>query len=443
MSNYYKNVNQKLLQALPAARRVLEIGCAEGPLGWSYKQKYPDAEWVGVDIHARSVEAAQQVLDQAHCLNIERDDLAALGTGFDLVVMGDVLEHLVNPLAVLERIREICDPGAQLVCCIPNMGHFSVVERLLGGDLSYDKDGLLDETHVRFFTLSSAMKLLLDGGWSPHLADFYEVLGKDEVRVQRLMDLSDSLGVSAETAAINLFGYQFIFSCTLREAVVPDERAEISVIVPVDDPKIVLLNAMRSPGLVELGCEVIPIRRPGTAAELLAIGANQAKGDWLFLASPDLYLPKGAGHALSAELNAIPLAERDQALFGFSGVGLNGAGQAHSAGLLFQPQARQDGPASMAALSMEDSGVIVSRQSRHQIDPHMGWSHWATDMCLRAIADSRLNPGRILRVPVFHNITRKSTRTQDQEDLSIQRLLERYAHSEALGVLRRMLAQAA
>jgi len=443
MDNYYKYTNQKLLHALPAARRVLEIGCAEGPLGWSYKQKHPGTEWVGVDVYPPCVEAARQVLDQAHCLDVERDDLSALGDGFDLVVMGDVLEHLVNPLAALERIRELCAPGARLVCCIPNMGHFTVVERLLGGDLSYDKSGLLDETHVRFFTLSSAIKLLLDGGWSPHLADFYEVLGDHEERVERLMALSDSLGVTAEIAATNLFVFQFIFSCTLREEIVPGERPKISVIVPVDDTGIVMLNVMRSPGLVELGCEVVPVKRPGSAAELLAIGANHSKGDWLFLAAPDLYVPKGAGHALAAQLNAIPLAQRDQALLGFSGVGLDGAGQAHSAGLLFQPQARQDGPASMAALSMEDCGVIVSRQSLHQIDPHMGWSHWATDLCLRAMTEARLNPGRILRVPVFHNVTRKSTLTQDQEDLSIQRLLERYGHSEALDVLRRVLAQAA
>jgi 2-polyprenyl-3-methyl-5-hydroxy-6-metoxy-1,4-benzoquinol methylase len=443
MDNYYKNVNQKLLQALPVAKKVLEIGCAEGPLGFCYKREHPRAEWVGVDIHAPAVDAARQVIDQAHCLDIERDDLSALGAGFDLVVMGDVLEHLVDPLAALDRIRALCAPGARLVCCIPNMGHYSVVERLLGADLSYDEDGLLDKTHVRFFTLSSALKMLLDGGWAPHLADYYEVLGKDEARIQKWMSVSDSLGVSPEIAASNLFIYQFVFSCTLREPIAAVECPRLSVIVPVDDPRVFLLNVMRSPGLAEMGCEVIPIEKPGSAAEALAFGAAQAKGDWLFLASQDLYLPKGAGHVLSAELNAIPVAQRAQALLGFSGVGVNGAGQAHSAGLLFQPQARQDGPESRVALSMEDCGVIVSRDSLHQIDPLMGWSHWATEMCLGAVNAPTRQSGRILRVPVFHNVTRKATISQAQEDASTQRLMERYGNTQALGLLRRVLAQAA
>ena len=443
MDNYYKSVNQKLLQALPAAARVLEVGCAEGRLGHVFKQQCPQAEWIGVDIHAPAVEAAKQLLDDAHCLNVERDDLTALGSGFDLVVMGDVLEHLVDPLAALERIRALCTPGARLVCCIPNMGHYTVVERLLGGDLSYDDSGLLDTTHVRFFTLSSAMKLLLDAGWLPHLADFYEVLGKDENKVQGLLGLSDMLGVDPAIAASNLFVYQFVFSCTLREVVAPVKKARVSVIVPVEDPKIVYLNILRSPGLKELEYELIPVEKPGSAAQALAIGAAKAKGDWLFLAAEEFYLPKGAGNALSAELTQIPVANRAQSLLGFSGVGLNSAGQANSAGLLLLPHSRQDGPESYGALSMEDCGVIVARESLHQIDPRMGWSHWATDMCLRAMSVPNLQAGRILRIPAFHNLTRKATVDQAQEDTSIQHLLERYANTEALSVLRSVLARAA
>ena len=70
MDNYYKSVNQKLLQALPTAARVLEVGCAEGRLGHVFKQQCPQAEWIGVDIHAPAVEAAKQLLDEAHCLNV-------------------------------------------------------------------------------------------------------------------------------------------------------------------------------------------------------------------------------------------------------------------------------------------------------------------------------------------------------------------------------------
>jgi hypothetical protein len=73
----------------------------------------------------------------------------------------------------------------------------------------------------------------------------------------------------------------------------------------------------------------------------------------------------------------------------------------------------------------------------------MGWSHWATEMCLGAVNAPTRQSGRILRVPVFHNVTRKATISQAQEDASTQRLMERYGNTQALGLLRRVLAQAA
>jgi SAM-dependent methyltransferase len=443
MDGYYSGLNKKLMQALPSARRVLELGCAEGRLGAAYKREFPQAEWVGVDIHPSSVEAAKTILDAAVCLDVERDPLDVLGEGYDLVVMGDVLEHLVNPLAALERIRSLCAPGARLVCCIPNMGHYSVVERLLGGDMSYDKEGLLDETHVRFFTLSSAFKMLLDGGWLPHLADFYEVVGKDEDIVQDFMRFSERLGVDTEIAASNLFVYQFVFSCTLRDDAVPAQAARVSVIVPVRDPRIVRLNILRSPGLLELDYELLPVEGPASAAEALASVAPRARGDWLFLASEDLYLPKGAGHAISAELAKIPENRRRQSLVGLAGVGLDGAGKASGSGFLMLPHSRENGPASLRALSMEDCGVFVARDSLHQIDPCMGWAHWATDMCLRALGSPELDPGRIVRLPVFHNRTRGLPFSPQEADNSIRHLLERYAGTDALRVLREALSKAA
>jgi len=443
MDSYYSGLNKKLFHTLPPARRVLELGCAEGRLGAAYKSQHPDAKWVGVDIHAPAVDSAAPLLDEVFCLDVERDDLSDLGENFDLVVMGDVLEHLVNPLAALERIRALCTPDARLVCCIPNMGHYSVVERLLGADMSYDKEGLLDETHVRFFTLSSAFKLLLDGGWMPHLADFYEVVGKDAERTQHLMDLSESLGVDREIAASNLFVYQFVFSCSMREFVPAGEAARVSVVVPVKDPRIVRLNILRSPGLQEMACEIIPVDQPASAAEAIAVGSAKARGDWIFLASEDLYLPNGAGHAINAALAQIPAARRSRSLLGLSGVGLNGAGQAANSGLLLRPHSRQDGPSSLRALSMEDCGVFISRETRHKVDPRMGWLHWATEMCLQALASPDLDPGRIVRVPAFHNRTKAIPFGAEEEDESIRHLMERHSGSDALRLLRAVLSKAA
>ena len=94
MGGYYSGLNTSLLKALPSSKRVLEIGCAEGLLGSRYLQANPGAQWIGVDIHPPSVAQAKQVLTEAHRIDVEQESLECLGGGFDLIVLGDVLEHL-------------------------------------------------------------------------------------------------------------------------------------------------------------------------------------------------------------------------------------------------------------------------------------------------------------------------------------------------------------
>ena len=88
-------------------------------------------------------------LDAVHVRDIDRDGLAGIGEGFDTIVVGDLLEHLVQPEAALAALHDLSAPGARLVCCLPNGVHASIVERMLAGDFSYDPMGLLDRTHVR------------------------------------------------------------------------------------------------------------------------------------------------------------------------------------------------------------------------------------------------------------------------------------------------------
>ena len=82
----------------------------------------------------------------------------------DCLVFGDVLEHLVDPWAALTRLSRLVREGGQVLACIPNVQHYSVIVNLLRGKWDYQDEGLLDRTHLRFFTLSGIQDLFAKAG---------------------------------------------------------------------------------------------------------------------------------------------------------------------------------------------------------------------------------------------------------------------------------------
>ena len=78
---------------------------------------------------------------------------------FDYVIFADVLEHLINPEAVLKKIRDYLKPSGYVLASIPNIMHYSVILELLKGNFTYQDSGILDKTHMRFFTLKEIEKM--------------------------------------------------------------------------------------------------------------------------------------------------------------------------------------------------------------------------------------------------------------------------------------------
>ena len=146
-------------------RRALDVGCAQGHLlgelviqGW---------ECIGIDSDAADVATCiGRGLDAVE-LDISTDLPASLGS-FDLVVFADVLEHLPDPIRVLRNVHSLLNPGARVVISIPNIAHLSVRAQLLFGRFQYSDRGILDRTHLRFFTRRTIKELLTDTGFSIH-----------------------------------------------------------------------------------------------------------------------------------------------------------------------------------------------------------------------------------------------------------------------------------
>jgi SAM-dependent methyltransferase len=162
---YYDHFNANLMAAIPpAAGTVLEIGCGAGRLGSVYKEHNPASRYIGVELDASAAAVAAGRLDLVLCGAIEALDLDFLTGQADCIVYGDVLEHLIDPWAVLKRHAALLAPGGKMVASIPNVQNWSVIADLLRGEWTYRDFGLMDRTHVRFFTLNSIAALFQGAG---------------------------------------------------------------------------------------------------------------------------------------------------------------------------------------------------------------------------------------------------------------------------------------
>src|SRR3954464_3344667 len=146
--------------------RVLEFGCATGYMSQALRDRL-GATVVGVELDAESARLAEERADRVLVGDAEMLDLEAeLGTErFDAILFADVLEHLRDPAALLRRVRPFVAEGGVVVASIPNVAHAAVRLALLSGSFRYREQGLLDETHLRFFTREGIQDLFEGSGY--------------------------------------------------------------------------------------------------------------------------------------------------------------------------------------------------------------------------------------------------------------------------------------
>ncbi len=161
------NAHTRVVQLVGRGKRVLELGCATGYMSRVLTDSY-GCVVTGVEGNPATAEEAR-----ASCTRVIVGDLdtlnwdEALGAEqFDVVVAADVLEHLRNPAGVLAALRSYIAPGGHLVASIPNIAHASVIAELLQGRFTYQPFGLLDDSHLRFFTRDSIYECLEQAGYT-------------------------------------------------------------------------------------------------------------------------------------------------------------------------------------------------------------------------------------------------------------------------------------
>ncbi|MCK0068351.1 class I SAM-dependent methyltransferase [Kordiimonas laminariae] len=161
-STYYSNINTELLDICHNATNVIEFGCGEGQFLRRYKEINPASRCVGFELFEPAANVAKQHLDHIIVGNAEERDLGYDGythEHFDLIIYGDVLEHFIDPWTSLKRHSQFLKSGGHVCACIPNTSHWSIIFNLVNGQFPYADAGLLDKTHLRFFTKATIISM--------------------------------------------------------------------------------------------------------------------------------------------------------------------------------------------------------------------------------------------------------------------------------------------
>ncbi|HQC15790.1 class I SAM-dependent methyltransferase [Mesotoga prima] len=165
--NYYCAVRKDLIDLVPPGfKSVLEIGCGDGNNA-DYLREKGAIYIAGIELSSKHGKAAKNKMDDVFIGSVEGELPGwLLNTKFDLLICGDVIEHLNNPWKTLIALRNLMSPSGYLLASIPNVRHYSVIKDLVfKGRFHYVSSGLLDRTHLRFFTKSEIVELFENSGY--------------------------------------------------------------------------------------------------------------------------------------------------------------------------------------------------------------------------------------------------------------------------------------
>lgn len=164
----HSNFNPALLKAIPdTCSRVVEVGCSSGALAKAYSKKNPGCVYTGIEIDPDYADVARQFCNEVICANVEdlaEEEFLRLFPS-DCWVFGDTLEHLYDPWSLLRRIKPRLSTNGQIIACVPNAQHWSIQVNLSCGFFRYANEGLMDRTHIRWFTRKTLIDLFESTGY--------------------------------------------------------------------------------------------------------------------------------------------------------------------------------------------------------------------------------------------------------------------------------------
>ena len=209
------NYNRDLLPLIPPnARGVVEVGCNNGALARAYKAINPNGKYTGIEVVAANAEGARRYCDEVLLLDIESVDESfyAKYADHNVWIFGDVLEHLRYPWEVLARIRRSMPADGCVIVCLPNAQHWSVQAKLAVGDFRYEAGGgLMDRTHMRFFTRATMLEMFAGAGFKIEQG-FPRIFGelKNDHIIAAIRSMAIGVGADPDLAVQDSLPLQYV-----------------------------------------------------------------------------------------------------------------------------------------------------------------------------------------------------------------------------------------
>jgi predicted TPR repeat methyltransferase len=163
---YYSNFRSDLLKLIPAnCTKILDVGCGEGLLGAKLKEFRNDIDLYGVEMFDLAAEKAEGRYTKIFRGDVEKIDISNYKNYFDCIIYGDVLEHLIDPWQLLKKHRESLNDCGFVIASIPNVQYYKIIFDLIMGKWTYQNQGIMDQTHLRFFTKESIKNMYSFAGY--------------------------------------------------------------------------------------------------------------------------------------------------------------------------------------------------------------------------------------------------------------------------------------
>lgn len=142
-------------------QRILDVGCATGDFGQLLRRRGHYV--IGIDISQLAINRAKKVLHAAYVVDIERQQLPKLKK-FDLIILGDIIEHLFQPELTLKKVIKLLNPKGFILITTPNFLYWGNRISIFLGRFKYSQKGMFDESHIRFYSYQSLLELINNSG---------------------------------------------------------------------------------------------------------------------------------------------------------------------------------------------------------------------------------------------------------------------------------------
>lgn len=172
----WDNTATKLIRLVGRNKNVLEFGCGPGHMSKVLTEKM-GCRVTGIEIDREAAKSAERYCEKVYSLDLDQADVFGVikEKNFDVLLLADILEHLKDPEALLNDISGLAGRSGYVVASVPNVGYCGLVAELLAGQFQYRDLGILDRTHLRFFTRESFVALLETCGYEVQLVDSYKL----------------------------------------------------------------------------------------------------------------------------------------------------------------------------------------------------------------------------------------------------------------------------